>query len=110
MVRTVICTLGLCALWYLMSGLQKPLVLVLGGASAVFATFVLWRMERLDGHRLGYSLNPFRVLGYLVWLLVEIAKSNIAVTRVVLSGGKDIRQHLFRVPNTQKTEVGATVF
>lgn len=110
MLRLILSALGLFALWLLMSGIYKPLVIWLGAGSAVLATFVLWRMETLDGHRLRFLLSPIRGVGYLCWLMWEIAKSNIAVTRVILSGGRTMRQNLFRIDNTQKTELGAVVY
>ncbi len=40
----------------------------------------------------------------------EIAVSNIAVTKLILSQKMGLRQHLFRVPNTQRSELAATVY
>lgn len=108
--RTVLSILTLFALWLLMSGIYKPLVVGLGFASAVVAVLVVRRMDALDGHRLSLALNPFKFVGYLVWLMKEIAVSNIAVTKLILSPDMPLRQHLFRVPNTQVSELGATVY
>ena len=110
MLRLILSACGLFALWLLMSGIYKPLVIWLGVASAIGAALMIHRMDRLDGHRLRYALSPIRGIGYFLWLLREIAISNIAVTRVILSGGTGMRQNLFRVPNTQKTELGAVAF
>lgn len=110
MLRLILSALGLFALWLLLSGVYKPLVIWQGAGSAVFATFMLWRMEKLDGHRLRFLLSPLRGGAYLCWLLWEIAKSNIAVTKVILSGGRTMRQNLFPVDNTQKTELGAVIY
>lgn len=110
MLRLILSALGLFALWLLMSGIYKPLIVWLGAGSALAATAMLYRMNRLDGHDLRLPLNPVKLVGYFFWLLKEIALSNIAVTKVILSDGRTMRQNFIRVPNTQKTEVGAAVF
>ncbi len=45
-----------------------------------------------------------------VWLLVEIAKANWAVTKIILSPNMPIRQHFFAIPYTQKTDLGQVIF
>lgn len=110
MLRFVLLSIGLFALWLLMSGVYKPLVIGLGAGSAMFATYMVLRMARLDGYQALEAFNPLRFLGYFVWLLKEIAVSNIAVTKVILSGGASMRQNLFRVPNTQETDLGAVIY
>lgn len=109
MLRLIVSALGLFALWLLLSGVYKPLVVGLGAASSVFAAAMLERMNRLDGHRLGSPVRPVRAIGYFFWILKEIALSNIAVARIILTG-KGQRPNFFRVPLTQKTELGAVIF
>ncbi|MBC6441597.1 MAG: Na+/H+ antiporter subunit E [Rhodobacteraceae bacterium] len=110
MVRTVLLALVLFGLWLLMSGVYKPLVIGLGAGSALAAACIVRRMARLDGYRAMEIFNPLRAFTYFLWLLKEIALSNIAVTKVILSGGATMRQNLFRVNNTQKTDLGAVVY
>ena len=110
MVRGIIAAIGLVALWLLMSGLYKTLVLILGAASIVLTMVVVGRMDRVDGHKLGYDLKIFATFKYLLWLLAEIAKSNWAVTKIILSGCRADRQKLFSVPVSQKSEVAQVVF
>lgn len=99
------------ALWLLMSGVYKPLVVGLGVASAVLAALVVTRMERAaPGARLEAALRPFALLRYLGWLLVEIAKSNWRVTKAIMSPSMPIRQHYFTVPFAQRTEFAQTTF
>ena len=43
-------------------------------------------------------------------MLVEIAKSNWLVTRVILARIMPIRQNLFEVPYTQKSDLGQVIF
>ena len=50
-------------------------------------------------------------LGYVgLPLAVEIAKSNIAVTKTILSSSMPIKQKLFNVPYTQRTDLGQVIF
>lgn len=108
--RSLIGIIILFAMWLLMSGVYKPLVVWLGLGSAVFAIYMLRRMDARDGSRLVYSLQPVRFAGYLGWLLVEIAKSNIAVTRTILSPRMQTNQNLFSAPSDQTSELGQVVF
>lgn len=99
------------AIWLLMSGVYKPLTIGLGAGSAVFATYMVWRMERASaGARLTISQKPIATLGYLIWLLKEIAKSNWLVTKAIMSPDMGLRQHFFKVPFSQRTDLGQTIF
>jgi multicomponent Na+:H+ antiporter subunit E len=109
--RSLITAILLFALWYLMSGIDKPLTLGLGAASAVFAVFVVRRMDNAaDAERLEVHLRPIEFIKYLVWLMVEIARANWAVTKIILSSDMDIKQHIFDVPFSQKSDLGQTIF
>jgi multicomponent Na+:H+ antiporter subunit E len=108
--RTLLSALTLFALWLLMSGIYKPLIVWLGLASAVVAVLVVRRMDAVDGHRISIPLKPLKTIAYFFWLLKEIAISNIAVTKLILSPRMGLRQHLFRVPNTQRSELAATTY
>ncbi len=93
-----------------MSGIYKPLIIGFGIASVLIVIFVTNRMDKVDGDRIEMRLHPFRFIGYLAWLLVEIAKANWAVTRIILSPKMPIRQHLFAVPYSQKSDLGQVIF
>jgi len=110
MIQGIIAALGLAALWLLMSGLYKTLIFVLGSISVVLTVFIIKRMDKVDEHKLGYDIGVFSTLKYLVWLMVEIAKSNWAVTQVILSRKKPENQKMFEVPVTQKSEIAQVVF
>lgn len=108
--RSVFTALVLFALWLLMSGVYKPLVIGLGAASAALAVFVAIRMDSVDGKPMRLHFNPVRLVLYWLWLLVEIAKSNWAVTKLILAPKIDLRQNLFEVPYSQKSEMGQTIY
>lgn len=67
-------------------------------------------MDKVDGDHVQIRLNPLRFLGYIIWLFGEIAKSNWAVTRVILSPVMPIRQKMLVVPQSQKTDLAQVIF
>lgn len=84
--KTMIAMLGwlllLAAVWLLWSGLYKPLLIGLGAASCVFTVYLTHRMGFFNAPT---PLHILRRLPLYWWqLLVDIIKSNIDVTRIVL--------------------------
>ena len=111
MARNIIGAIGLAALWLLMSGLYKPLVMFLGLCSVILAIYIANRMDQMDDNKqLEYSMSPVSTLKYFFWLLIEIVKSNWAVTKIILSPGTPGKQNLFTIPVSCKTEIGQVVF
>jgi multicomponent Na+:H+ antiporter subunit E len=98
------------AFWLLMSGIYKPMLICLGVASVVLVMMIVRRMNRIDGDQLDVSLSPLKSLVYLCWLLIEIAKSNWAVTKIILSPKMAMRQHMFAVPYSQKSDLAQVIF
>ena len=94
-----------------MSGINQGFMVGIGFAAAAFSVFVVRRMDdAADADRLEIRLNIIKTLGYLCWLLVVIFKSNWNVTKTILGLHPNIKQHFFKVPCTQETEVGKTTF
>jgi len=111
MIRGIVAALGLAILWLLMSGIyDKPLIHIFGIISVALSFYIIHRMDKVDGHKLGYDIGIFSTLKYIGWLLAEIAKSNWAVTKIILSGKTPKSQKLLYVPATQKSELGQVVF
>lgn len=108
--RTILSILTLFALWLLLSGIYKPLIVWLGLASSIVAVLVVRRMDMVDGHRISIPLKPLKFIAYLAWLMKEIAVSNIAVTKMILSPKMGLRQHFFRVKNTQRSELATAIY
>ena len=75
---------------------------------------VLWIVGRMGGFTDETApiawLNPIAWARYVPWLTLEIIKSNIDVTRRILSPGLPIQRQLIRVRATQRTDIGRTVF
>ncbi len=108
--KHAITAIALAGLWLLMSGLFKPLILAFGAGSVLFVVFVMARMDRVDEDTLCWKLRPLAFLGYIAWLMWEIAKANWTVTKVILSPRLSLRQHLFVVPVTAETDVAQVSF
>ena len=97
-------------LWLLWSGIYKPMIVGFGAASISLVLLITHRMNSVDEDKVAIKLNPIKFLGYFFWLLVEIAKSNIAVTKTILSPSMPINQNLFEVSYTQRTDIGQVIF
>lgn len=93
-----------------MSGIYKPMIVGFGVMSAIIATYVIHRMNVVDKDRVPLALHPIRMVQYWAWLMLEIAKSNIAVTKIILARDMPIRQNFFTTPCTEKTELAQVIF
>ena len=82
--RYVLLSLTMFGLWLLLSGHYEPLILALGVASSILVTYLAWRMDKEDRYDFSLILTP-RLVGYWIWLIKEILKSNLRVSRVILT-------------------------
>ena len=109
-VKALVLVLVLAALWWLLSGLAKPVVLALGAASILLVVAIVWRLDILDGEGVPLNIRIGRMIAYAFWLLVEILKADWAVTRIILSPDMALSQRLLRVPATTRTDLGKVVY
>jgi multicomponent Na+:H+ antiporter subunit E len=108
--KTLGAILTLFTLWLLLSGLFEAKLVGLGFGSALVAVFVTRRMDAEDGDRINIQISPVKFVSYLMWLMAEIARANWAVTKIILARKMPIRQHLFEVPSSQRTDLAQVVF
>ncbi len=108
--RSIAIVIVLFALWLLLSGIYTTMIIGLGFASSLLVLLIVKRMDTRDGDSVEIRLSIFGFAKYLGWLMVEIARANWAVTKTILSRNMNIRQHLFTVPYTQKTDLAQVVF
>jgi multicomponent Na+:H+ antiporter subunit E len=100
--------LMLAAIWLLLSGLFKPLLLVLAALSVLLTLLLAGRMNIVD--RAAHPVwAAVRYIPYWPWLAVEIVKSSIDVARRVLSPTISVSPTVFEVRASQKTVVGRVV-
>ena len=109
MVHAVSLGLILFVTWLLLSGLLAPLLLVLGILSCATVVFIAIRMDMVDHEAVPLHL-AFSALLYYPWLLWEIVKANIDVTRRVLIPSTGISPTMVQVNSTQKSELGRVIF
>ena len=98
------------ALWLMLSGIYKPMLIGFGIVSVTLVMIIVRRMDRVDGDHVRISIKPIQFFHYLFWLFIEIAKSNWRVTKIILARAMPIRQNLFEVPYTQTSDLGQVIF
>lgn len=86
----------LVAAWLLWSGIYKPLIIGLGAFSCAVTINIVRRMDILDKNLLSVHFN-FRFFGYWLWLIKEIIKSSLIVSKLVLNPRLPISPHVFDI-------------
>jgi multicomponent Na+:H+ antiporter subunit E len=108
MKRVVSLAVFLGALWWLLSGQTKPLLLGFGVLSVALVAWLSRRMGLVD-----QESHPVHLSGALVrfWgkLIREITVSNIEVVRAILSPRLPIQLHFLRVRTRQTTDLGKVI-
>ena len=97
-------------LWLMLSGIYQPMLVGFGMLSVALVMVIVRRMDRIDGDQVRIAIKPVKFFLYLTWLLIEIAKSNWSVTKIILARIMPIRQNLFEVPYSQKSDLGQVIF
>ncbi|MFH0944851.1 MAG: Na+/H+ antiporter subunit E [Planctomycetota bacterium] len=101
--------LFLVGVWLLWSGYFVPLIISFGVGSALLVVWLCGRLKISDQEGAPLHLLPRLVL-YIPWLLLEIVKANLDVTKRILHPKLPISPTLFEAPSTQKTDLGRVVF
>lgn len=110
MILAILMFIDLMILWLALSGLFKTMLIGLGVVSCALAVYIFVRMDREDGEAFAVGLKPIHLLGYLIWLLKEIALSTLTVTKAIFGDNKNISQKLFSIGASHKTDMGQVVF
>lgn len=97
------------ALWLLLSGHYVPLLIGLGLASSFAVVLIARRMDVID-HESQPLHVTWRALSYFPWLLIEIVKSAIDVSRAILSPRLALRRRLLEVPADQGHDLGRVIY
>ena len=102
--------LVLVGVWLLWSGhYDNMLLLGLGAFSCVLVVWLAWRMRIVDDEGQPLSLI-FRMPLYLVWLVLEVIKANLDVSKRVLNPALPISPCVARIPAPQRTELGKVIY
>jgi len=87
--RIIVLAVLLAAAWLLWSGFFKPLLLALGAFSCLLVLYLSHRMHLFDTDIFAPRFT-LRLLRFWGWLVREIIRSSLEVTRLVLSPKMDI--------------------
>lgn len=101
--------LVLFATWLLLSGHFEPLLIGLGLVSVAIVVYISHRMDVIDHEGHPIHLGP-RAFTYFPWLLWEIVKANIDVTRIILKRDMPISPTMFTVKGGQESELGQVIY
>lgn len=101
--------IALAAFWAALSGETAPMFVALGVASVALALLLAGRLRVI-----GRDASPYhrivRLLVYLVWLLFEIFKANIAVIVRILSPGRSIDPDIVRLKAAGASDLSRALF
>lgn len=95
-------------LWLGLSGIYKPLILGLGGASIALVVWISRRMDVVGGEH-DPALYSWRLPVYWGWLLWQIIVANFQVAACALQPSR-VRPRVVRVPVPQQTAVGKVTY
>ncbi len=107
--RFVSLTLVLFGFWLLLSGHYTTLLLTFGVLSTIGAAAYARHMGILDSE--GHPIQLiFRAIIYWPWLLLEIFKAALSVTRILLSPSLPIFPTMLKVRGSQKSALGINIY
>lgn len=95
--------------WLAMSGHYTGLITSLGVASVIGVVYLGHRMAIIDEEGHPIHLVP-GALAYWPWLIVEILKSAVGVSRIVLDPSLPISPTLTKVKASQRTPLGVNIY
>ena len=97
------------AFWLVLSGHFTPTLMIIGALSSVAVVALARRMAVLD--REGHPVYLFlRATWYWPWLIWQIIKSGLDVSRIIVSPSLPISPTLINVKASQKTAVGIVTY
>ena len=101
----------LCLTWLAFSGIfDNILLLVLGLLSCLFVTLITYAFDSSDD-AIHYSIfKPLKLISYLFWLIGEIFKANIEVSKIILDPKLPISPAMKTLKITQQTDLGRTIY
>ncbi len=101
--------LALISSWLLWSGIFEPFLIGLGVISCIVCMWIVTRMHIVDeeGAPAQLGLRPFTT--YAPWLAMEIVKSNIEVTKIILAPDLPMHRTMIEVGAHQNSEIGRVI-
>ncbi len=106
---TVGLLVSLSAFWLLLSGHYTPLILAFGAASVLLVAWIARRMRIVDNESPASGFNP-RLVAYWLWLLGQILRSALRVSRIVLSAPAAVRPAIGETPNSTHDPLNQVIY
>jgi len=106
--RHILVLAVLAAIWCLLSGHYTGLLLGLGGLSCIAAYLVYQRIYKATSPAV-LIFHPIRQLMYLLWLIIEIIRSNIDVIRTIFDRSR-LAPQFFDVKTDDLDEAGQVMY
>ncbi|MFW5815914.1 MAG: Na+/H+ antiporter subunit E [Wenzhouxiangella sp.] len=101
-------TFTLAGLWLAISGVYKPVIFILGGASLMLVVWIALRMK-IVGDEHNPLVFSWRLPVFWLWALGQIIQANLHVARLVFSPEK-ISPRIVSVPVPHKSSLGKVVY
>ncbi|MCG8692445.1 MAG: Na+/H+ antiporter subunit E [Minwuiales bacterium] len=109
MVYAISLWIALYGTWLLLSGFYTPFLMGLGAVSCAVVVFIARRMNVIDHEAVPIQLG-WRIFTYWPWLIVEIFKANVDVTRRVLAPSLPISPTMIKVKTAQRSDLGKVLY
>ena len=108
MLRSLLGFLTLLTLWFALSATFNTLFITLGIAAAALATLFVAQTQTFTPR----NISPIRpqLLPYLLWLLPQILRASLHITKTILSTKPRIKPQFQLIPLPHKTEPGRAIF
>ena len=102
-------TLILFLCWIALSGITDPFFLIAGLASSFFAVSI-FKILNLQSSRHARRYITFKWVGYLRWLVFEVAKSSIKMSNIIWSANLKLNPYYGWVYTKQEENIGRTTY
>ncbi len=102
-------SLLLAVLWLAISGVYKPVILILGLGSVVLVTWLASRMDVI-GKEHDPGLFSWRLPMYWGWLVWQIVVANFQIARRILRPDMGLEQTVMHVPLKHRTDIARVTY
>lgn len=96
-------------IWIGNSGYFNGMLLSFGAISIAFVVFMAYRLNIVDEESQPLHVGG-KIVVYWAWLMKVLVKSNITVIKRIWQGPSAISPVVARIPASQKTDMGLTIY
>jgi multicomponent Na+:H+ antiporter subunit E len=95
--------------WYLLSGKNGILLLVVGALCSLLIVLYLYKITMIDDESLPIKILP-KAIYYWVWLYKEMIFSSVYISKLILSPRLSISPQYFKIKSKQKSAMGFNIY